>query len=91
MTAVITQSELVLRTEPEKPEKPEKREFPKPLSVSGALGQFKHEEITPVIGREYPTLNIVDDILNAKNSDDLLRDLAITSRSLLSLPPVILC
>ncbi|RQM06247.1 hypothetical protein DH86_00001047, partial [Scytalidium sp. 3C] len=65
-------------TEPEKPEKPEKREFPKPLSVSGALGQFKHEEITPVIGREYPTLNIVDDILNAKNSDDLLRDLAIT-------------
>lgn len=31
-----------------------------------------------MIGREYPTVNIVDDLLNAENSDELLRDLAIT-------------
>jgi hypothetical protein len=51
-----------------------------PLKVSGALDQFTFEEATPVIGREYPTLNIVDDLLNASNSDELLRDLAITSK-----------
>ncbi|OJJ44467.1 hypothetical protein ASPZODRAFT_145020 [Penicilliopsis zonata CBS 506.65] len=47
------------------------------MQTSGAL-DFPFEETTPVIGREYPTLNIVDDILNAPNADDLLRDLAIT-------------
>lgn len=50
-----------------------------PLKPSGALDQFKFEESTPVIGREYPTLNIVDDLINASNADELLRDLAITS------------
>ncbi len=50
-----------------------------PLKKSGALDKFAHEETTPVIGREFPKLNIVDDILNASNADELLRDLAITS------------
>lgn len=50
-----------------------------PLKQSGALDQFKHEDATPVIGREFPTINIVDDILNASNADELVRDLAITS------------
>lgn len=54
-------------------------EYPKPLSTSGALDRFKHDEVTPVIGREYPEVNVVDDILNAKNSEELIRDLAITS------------
>lgn len=54
--------------------------YPQPLELTGALDQqFQFEESTPVIGREYPTVNIVDDILNAKNSDDLVKDLAITS------------
>jgi hypothetical protein len=53
-----------------------------PLKASGALDQFKFEEATPVIGREFPTLNIVDDLLNASNADELLRDLAITSKSI---------
>ena len=52
-----------------------------PLKKSGALdAAFAFEDITPVIGREYPTAQIVEDILNAPNSDDLLRDVAITSK-----------
>ena len=33
--------------------------------------------------QEYPDVNIVEDILNASNADDLIRDLAITSKSLI--------
>ncbi|RAL07908.1 TauD/TfdA dioxygenase family protein [Aspergillus homomorphus CBS 101889] len=53
-------------------------QYPKPLKKSGALDKFEYEETTPVIGREYPTVNIVDDLLNAPNADELVRDLAIT-------------
>ncbi|KAK8004277.1 putative DNA replication regulator SLD2 [Apiospora arundinis] len=52
--------------------------YPKPLQLSGALEKFAYEEATPVIGREYLNVNIVDDLLNAANADELLRDLAIT-------------
>ena len=55
-------------------------QYPIPLKSSGALEGFLFEETTPAIGREYPTVNIVDDLLNAPNSDDLVRDLAITSK-----------
>ncbi len=51
-----------------------------PLKPSGALDRFEHEDTTPVIGREYPHVNIVDDLLNADNADELVRDLAIDSR-----------
>lgn len=55
--------------------------YPSPLQKSGALdSKFKFEEATPVIGREYPSVNIVDDILNAADADELIRDLAITSK-----------
>lgn len=50
-----------------------------PLQLSGALDKFASEDITPVIGREFPSLSIVEDILNADNADELIRDLAITS------------
>ena len=53
--------------------------FPKPLKSSGALAKFYWEDVTPVIGREFPTINLVDDILHAANADELLRDLAIES------------
>lgn len=56
------------------------KSFPKPLNPSGKLDEFKWEDATPVIGREYPTVNIVDDLMNASNADELLRDLAITSK-----------
>ncbi|KAF3039669.1 hypothetical protein E8E11_005987 [Didymella keratinophila] len=57
----------------------EAKTYPSPLRKSGALdSRYKFEESTPVIGREYSTINIVDDLLNADNADDLIRDLAIT-------------
>ncbi|KAI1493248.1 taurine dioxygenase family protein [Biscogniauxia mediterranea] len=52
--------------------------YPEPLKLSGALDKFPYEDTTPVIGREFPTTNIVDDLLHAEDSDALLRDLAIT-------------
>ncbi|KAK4234030.1 hypothetical protein C8A03DRAFT_18999 [Achaetomium macrosporum] len=48
-----------------------------PLKLSGALEPYESFDVTPVIGREFPTANLVE-WLNAPNSDDLLRDLAIT-------------
>ncbi|KAI1839840.1 hypothetical protein JX266_013956 [Neoarthrinium moseri] len=54
------------------------KSYPEPLRLSGALDKFAFEETTPVIGREYPDVNIVDNLLNGDNADDLLRDLAIT-------------
>lgn len=53
--------------------------FPQPLEASEALDKFIYEDITPVIGREYPHLNVVDDLLDSPNADALIRDLAITS------------
>jgi hypothetical protein len=57
-----------------------------PLKLSGALSSYESFDVTPVIGREFPQARLVD-WLNASNSDELLRDLAITSESLLSPRP----
>jgi hypothetical protein len=62
------------------------REYPAPLKPSGALDKFAFEETTPAIGREFQNVNIVDDILNAANADELIRDLAITSIRFTYLP-----
>jgi hypothetical protein len=35
--------------------------------------------VTPTVGTEFPEANLVE-MLNAPNSDELLRDLAITSK-----------
>ena len=51
----------------------------KPLGLAGVLDKFQSEDTTPVIGREFTGVNIVDDLLNADDADALLRDLAITS------------
>lgn len=53
--------------------------YPAPLQKTGALNKFIYEDTTPVIGREFPSVNVVEEILNADNSDELIRDLAITS------------
>ncbi|PSS05242.1 hypothetical protein BD289DRAFT_339713, partial [Coniella lustricola] len=52
--------------------------YPVPLKLSGALDGLSWEDTTPVIGREFVGVNIVDDILNAPNAEERLRDLAIT-------------
>lgn len=51
-----------------------------PLKLSGSLKDFKQHDVTPAIGREFPDANLVD-LLNAPNSDELIRDLAITSKT----------
>lgn len=49
----------------------------KPLVNSGSLDKFNHADLTPVIGREFTGVQVVD-FLEA--SQQLLDDLAITSR-----------
>ncbi len=49
-----------------------------PLKLKGALDHFKSFDVTPVIGKEYPDAKLTD-WLNAPNSDELIRDLSITS------------
>ena len=48
-----------------------------PLRSSGVLNQFEHFDATPSIGTEFPNAKLVE-WMNASNSDDLIRDLAIT-------------
>lgn len=56
-----------------------------PLKLNGALDQFEHFDVTPVIGREYVDVNLAE-LLRAPNSDELLRDLAITSKHTTAFP-----
>lgn len=48
-----------------------------PLKLSGALNKFEQFDVTPTIGREYANVDLAEWI-QADNSDELLRDLAIT-------------
>lgn len=57
----------------------EKIEHREPLKQSGVLDAYEWFDSTPVIGREFPKANLVE-WLNAPNSDELIRDLAITSK-----------
>jgi hypothetical protein len=66
---------------PPKDENATKSRNTAPLKKTGSLdAAFTFDDVTPTIGREYLTAQIVEDILHAPNSDDLLRDLAITSK-----------
>lgn len=66
-------------TLPSRPAPGEKSTYPVPLKLTGALDKFSFEDTTPAIGREFLNVNIVDDLLNAENADELIRDVAITS------------
>ena len=52
--------------------------FPTPLVYSGSLDQYEHFDVTAVIGREYPTIQLSEIV----KDDAKLRDLAITGMSL---------
>ena len=54
--------------------------YPEPLELSGCLDKFDSILGTPCIGTEFPNVNLVD-WLRAPNSDELIRDLGITSTS----------
>lgn len=49
----------------------------KPLVYSGTLDNYKNADITPVIGREYEGLQVVDLL---KADDQVIKDLAVTSK-----------
>lgn len=49
-----------------------------PMKPTGVLDQYEHWEVTPSCGREYPTLNVAD-LMNAPNSDELIRELGVIS------------
>lgn len=51
-----------------------------PLKPSGALDQFKKIDLTPIIGTEFPDVSLAS-LINAPNADELLKELAITSKS----------
>jgi hypothetical protein len=53
-----------------------------PLKLSGALDSYKSFDVTPNIGREFVEGNLKE-WLQAPNSDELIRDLAITSKAAL--------
>jgi hypothetical protein len=53
---------------------------PRPLQLAGVLDTFESFDVTPVIGREFKDVNL-GEWLRAPNSDELLRDLAITGKS----------
>jgi hypothetical protein len=48
-----------------------------PLKNSGSIDHLEYVDVTPIIGREYSTAKIRD-MLYADNSEQQLRDLAIT-------------
>lgn len=48
-----------------------------PLEKGSSIDHLEYFDVTPIIGREYPTAKIKD-ILQAHNHDEQLRDLAIT-------------
>ncbi len=53
---------------------------PQMLQLSGALDQFQSFQNTPCIGTEFPSA-ILADWLRAPNSDEIIRNLAITRTS----------
>ena len=62
------------------PVNPVKAAAAKPwVKSTGILDQYESFDVTPVIGREFPHANLVT-WLKAPNSDELLRELALTSR-----------
>ena len=61
-----------------RPESENERSFKGPLQLSGALDQYQTFNVTPNIGTEFPDTSLKEWI-ESPNSDELLRDLAITS------------
>ncbi|KAL4871471.1 hypothetical protein BDV12DRAFT_206586 [Aspergillus spectabilis] len=70
MAPSLTESTVVV------PE-PTQKNHREPLKLSGALKEFESFDVTPVIGHEFPSAQL-SEWLSAPNSDELLRDLAIT-------------
>lgn len=53
-----------------------------PLTYSGSLDSYEQFDVTAVIGREFPTLQLTDIL----HDDTKIRDLAVLGRFILSIP-----
>jgi hypothetical protein len=51
----------------------------KSVQATGVLDSLSYEDSTPAIGRAFENVNIIDDIMNAENADERLRELALMS------------
>lgn len=81
--STTTTTQTVTATEPTKPDldtETLRTGHKEPLQLKGVIDQFQSFDVTPVIGREFVDVDLVA-WLDAPNSDDLLRDLAITSKT----------
>jgi hypothetical protein len=50
------------------------------LKLKGVLDAYESFSVTPVIGTEFPDANVAE-WMKAEQSDELIRDLAITSKT----------
>jgi hypothetical protein len=82
-TSTTTQTTTTATIVPEVPAAQPASVHKEPLKLSGALDKFEQFEVTPILGREYPNASLKE-WLEAPNSDELIRDLAITSKRLYS-------
>jgi hypothetical protein len=76
-TQTVTEVVAPIRNSNEESQKEWKPQAP--LQLSGALDSYKSFDVTPIIGKEFVDVNLKD-WLRAPNSDELIRDLAITSK-----------
>lgn len=78
---VETQPEVEAQAAPEA-SSPGQNLLPGPLKYTGSLDHYPHFEVTPSIGREFGKEMQLTELLNAPNSDELIRDLGVLSESL---------
>lgn len=80
-TIYIMATEIVTTTQINSADALGQSQYPRePLRLAGALETYESFDVTPVIGREFKDVNLKD-WLQAPNSDELIRDLAITSKT----------
>ena len=61
-----------------------------PLKLSGALKPFKQFDLTTVIGTQFENINLTE-ILHSPKCDQIIRDIAITSKQHLLISVIIPC
>lgn len=61
-----------------------------PLKLSGALKTFKQFDLTTVIGTQFENINLAE-ILHSPECDQIIRDIAITSKQHLLIIVIIPC
>lgn len=76
MSTTTTETQQTVVVEHNKPTESVHKE---PLQLRGVLDKYESFDVTPTIGREFRDVNLKE-WLRAPNSDELIRDLAITSK-----------